>query len=488
MSEKYACYVRVSTDRDEQVSSVENQIDICRNWLERQGYEWNENSVYKDEGISGTIFKDRPAIQLLLEKAKRKEINMVLFKSISRLARDLKDALEIREIFLSRNVRIISIEEGYDSDVAGKNDMSFEMASMFADHYSRMLSGSISSALAAKVRRGQHIGKIPFGYTREDGILKIKQDEADVVRMIFDWYVNEGLGFKTITHKLNQLSLKPKEIQKWQVTSVQRIIRNRIYCGDFVLNRYTTMKVEGKKKQIQNPESRWLIFHDHHEPIVSRECWEKANSNLTKTKKKISAWNDLRGILKCSECGSSIVPMLSWRLLANGKKKDYRYMKCSKYRRMGEAGCVNHSPILYEEIKSFLIKQLLEKSYMLKLSFEDQFQGQKHDRLVVVEKEIDDLKNKATKLIDLHLEQMISKEEFKQKRDEIDWKINNLENEKIELSRQEYTTEKIENIKQAFDVLSNDGQNLHHTFRTLLEKVVVHPQGEMDIYYTFNVD
>jgi hypothetical protein len=78
----------------------------------------------------------------------------------------------------------------------------------------------------------------------------------------------EGLGFKAITHKLNYLNLKPKEIQKWQVTSVQTIIRNRIYCGDFVLNRYTTMKVEGKKKQIQNPESPWLIFHDHHEPII----------------------------------------------------------------------------------------------------------------------------------------------------------------------------------------------------------------------------
>ncbi|WP_028778878.1 recombinase family protein [Shimazuella kribbensis] len=488
MNEKYACYVRVSTDRDEQVSSVENQIDICRNWLERHGYSWNGNSVYKDEGISGTILKDRPAIQLLLEKAKKKEINMVLFKSISRLARDLKDALEIREIFLSRNVRIISIEEGYDSDVAGKNDMSFEMASMFADHYSRMLSGSVSAALAAKVRRGEHIGKIPFGYSRENGKLQIKQDEAEVVTMIFDWYVNEGLGFKTITRKLNELNLKPKEIQKWQVTSVQTIIRNRLYCGDFVLNRYTTMKVEGKKKQIQNPESRWIIFKEHHEPIVSREWWEKANSNLTKTKKKISAWNDLRGILKCSECGSSIVPMLSWRLLANGTKKDYRYMKCSKYRRMGEAGCINHSPMLYEDVKSFLIKQLLEKSYMLQFSFEDNFQGQKNDRLSVIKKEIEDLKNKGSKLIDLHLEQIITKEEFKQKRDELDWKIKNLENEQIDLSKQDYATEKIENIKQAFDALSNDGQNLHHAFRTLLDRVVVHPQGEMDIYYTFNVE
>ena len=83
----YSVYVRISTDRDEQVSSVENQIDICRNWLERNGFEWDEQCVYKDEGISGTLFTDRPAIQLLLRKAKLKEINMVVFKSISRLAR-----------------------------------------------------------------------------------------------------------------------------------------------------------------------------------------------------------------------------------------------------------------------------------------------------------------------------------------------------------------------------------------------------------------
>lgn len=70
----YAVYVRVSTDRDEQISSVENQIDICRNWLERNGFEWNEQCVYKDEGISGTLFTDRPAIQLLLQKAKTKKL------------------------------------------------------------------------------------------------------------------------------------------------------------------------------------------------------------------------------------------------------------------------------------------------------------------------------------------------------------------------------------------------------------------------------
>lgn len=185
---KYAVYVRVSTDRDEQVSSVENQIDICRNWLERNGYEWNEESVFKDEGISGTVFLDRPAIQLLLDKTKKGEIEMIIFKSISRLARDLKDSLEIRETLLAHNVRVISIEEGFDSFKVGKNDMVFELWSLFAAQYSRTLSSSISAALAAKVRRGEHIGKIPFGYDRPNQKLVINEEEAKVVRRIFHWY------------------------------------------------------------------------------------------------------------------------------------------------------------------------------------------------------------------------------------------------------------------------------------------------------------
>lgn len=207
--ESYAVYVRVSTDRDEQVSSVENQIDICRNWLERNGFTWDEKLVFKDEGISGTLFVERPAIQLLLQKAKAKEIDMVIFKSISRLARDLKDSLEIREVFLAHNVRIISVEEGYDSVKAGKNDMAFELWSLFSAQYSRTLSSSITAALAVKVRRGEHIGKVPYGYNRENQKLVIKEEEAKAVRRMYSWYI-DGWGYKKITNELNRLGVKSK--------------------------------------------------------------------------------------------------------------------------------------------------------------------------------------------------------------------------------------------------------------------------------------
>lgn len=232
----YLVYGRVSTEKDEQVASLENQIDICRNWIDRNNFEWNEHSIVLDNGISGTVLLDRAAMQLILEKSKRREIKMVLFKSIHRLARDMKDALEIKEVLLAHGVRVVTIEEGYDSLYEGKNDMKFEMFSMFAAQYPKSLSVSISAVLAAKVRRGEHIGGIlPYGYRSKDKKLVIHEEEAEVIRYIFDLYVNHKYGFKKITHTLNDELIKgkmlaPQRKEKWQVTTIQRILRNPTYC------------------------------------------------------------------------------------------------------------------------------------------------------------------------------------------------------------------------------------------------------------------
>ncbi|WP_367616790.1 recombinase family protein [Heyndrickxia coagulans] len=200
----YLIYGRVSTEKDEQVSSLENQVDICRNWIEKNGYEWNEQAIVLDNGISGTVLFDRAAMQLVLEKSRNREIKMVIFKSIHRLARDMKDALEIKETLLAHGVRLVTIEEGYDSLYDVKNDMKFEMFSMFAAQYPKTLSVSISGVFSAKVRRGEHVGPVPFGYTLKDKKLVINEDEAPTVRQIFRWYNHDRLGFKTITRLLNE--------------------------------------------------------------------------------------------------------------------------------------------------------------------------------------------------------------------------------------------------------------------------------------------
>lgn len=481
----YGVYVRVSTDRDEQVSSVENQIDICRNWLERNGFIWDKHSVYKDEGISGTLFTERPAIQILLQKAKAKEIDMVVFKSISRLARDLKDSLEIREVFLAHNVRIISIEEGYDSTKAGKNDMAFELWSLFSAQYSRTLSSSISAALAAKVRRGEHIGKVPYGYNRENQRLILNEQEAKVVREIYDWY-NSGWGFKRITNELNQLGIKPKNKEVWQMTSVQRIIRSPIYKGMFILNQYATVKIGGKKKQIRNPKEKWLIFPNHHPKIVDERVWSKANEkDITLQKTKITPWNEFRNLAKCAVCGSNMIIVQSYFKKKNGERTEWKYLKCSQYRRAGKHGCVNHVPIQYGEFRQFIIDLLVKKGEAVTLKLQNSIEEGRGQKIKKLQKLMTVNEQKKKAILDLYLEELINKAEFEKKRKELEKEIKQASHELLILQNSDAGQMDIKTIKKAFEQLQEQGQDLFRVFQILIKEIIVHQDGTIDITYIF---
>ncbi|OEH85544.1 serine recombinase [Desulfuribacillus stibiiarsenatis] len=481
----YAVYARVSTDKEEQISSVGNQIDICRNWLERNGFQWNDDSVYKDEGISGTLLLDRPAMQNIIEKAKLKEIDMIIFKSLSRLTRDLKDSLELREIFQQYKVRVVSVEEGYDSFQSNKNDMNYELWSFFAAQYSRTLSVGITSALAAKVRRGEHIGKVPYGYDVIDKKLVINEEEAQVVRLMFELYT-EGLGYKKITKKLNELGYLSKTKQLWQVTSVQSILQNKIYYGTFILNKHTTIKVGGRKKQVKNPEERWIVFENHHPGIITEEDWMKANSKeVTNKKKKITAWNELRGILKCSECGSNMIVMQSHRKKVNGTKTIWAYLKCSRHRRYGQAGCVSHEPITYSELRKFVIEQLIQKGKEINLKFNSDFENQMIEEKETLKKKQVQLITKNKRLLDLYLENVIDKSQFEEKKAELDKELKATEDQIIKLGTKKYKQTQITNISNAFKELERMDQDLHHIFSILIKEIVMHPDGTLDFEYAF---
>lgn len=488
----YMTYVRVSTDKDEQASSPENQIDVCRYWLERNNFEWNERSVVFDDGITGTVLLDRKAMQLILDKARRREIKMVVFKSIHRLARDLKDALEIKETLLAHGVRLVTIEEDYDSLYEGKNDMKFEMAAMFAAQQPKAISVSISSAMAAKVRRGERVGKVPFGYKAEDKKMIINEEEAPTVRKIFKWYNEDGLGFKNITHKLNEELLlgnvaKPRKADKWQLTTVQTIIRNPAYAGIFIYNRYTTTKIGGRKKQIKNPREKWVIYENHHPAIISKAEWEKANSKEVLNKKtKITPWNEFRGLLRCSECNSNMVILQSWKKKKNGTKTKWRYLKCSAYRRAGRHGCINHDPILYEDFREFLLKRLIKKGKNLSFDFKNTVYDKKENEIKTIEKKIMQLEEMSKNLIDLFLQdKLITKLEFQQKRKEYEGEISSLKDRLFLLNQEEEMEIDIKNIQVAFKQLERKDEDLHHAFKTLIDYVVVYPDGKVDINYSF---
>lgn len=488
----YLIYGRVSTDKDEQISSLENQVDICRNWLEKNYFEWNENAIVKDEGITGTVLLAREAMQLILRKAKKRELKMVLFKSINRLARDMRDSLEIKETLIAYGVRVVTIEEGYDSLYEGKNDMKFEMFSMFAAQYPKTLSVSISGALAAKVRRGEHLGQIPYGYFSKDKKLQINEDIAPTIRKIFHWYNHEGLGYKSIVHKLNEELEKgnvvpPKKTAKWQLTTVHTIIKNPAYAGTFVHNRYTKVKINGRKKQIENPPEKWTVYEDHHPAIISKEEWEKANSkNIPDQKTRITPWNEFRGILICSECGSNMVILQSYRKRKDGKRTEWKYFKCSAYRRGGTNACVNHAPVTYEDFRALILKKLIRKAKNMSINFENILYKKKQREIEVLSAKLEQLKEKNKGLVDLYLEdKLITKQEFQLKRKEYEVEIEKMDDQIYLLKQEEDSQTEISSIKEAFEQLQQHDEDLHHAFKTLINRIRMYPDGKIDIEYTF---
>lgn len=489
---KYLVYARVSSDKDSQKDSVPNQIDICRYWLEQNNYEWSDQSILIDEDKSGTLFLERTAMQLILQKARNREIQMVVFKSIHRLARDLKDALKIKEVLLGHNVRLVTIEEGYDSLHEGKNDMIFEMHSMFAAQYPKTQSVAISAALSAKVRRGHHVGRVPYGYERIDNKLVIKEDEAEVIRQIYKWYNNDGIGFKTITRLLNEgvedgTILRPRYGGPWQVTTVQRILKNPTFCGTFILNQYSSIKVDGRKKQIRNPKEKWNIFEGHHPAIVSKAEWEKANSKpVVNKKQRIIPWNELRGLLKCGKCNSNMVIIQTSNRRKDGSINRWKYLKCSAYRRAGTAGCKNHEPIQYHEFREFLLKQLIQTGKKISIDFESSIGNHNKQQITRLKANVLEYENKRKGLVDLYLDKLIDKTEFQTKRDEFEDNIKAAQDRIFMLSKEETNEIAIKDIQDAFKSIEKQDQDLFHAFNVLIDHVLVYHNLDTKIKYNFN--
>ncbi|MGI8277391.1 recombinase family protein [Bacillus mycoides] len=483
----YAVYVRVSSDKDEQVSSVENQIDICRYWLENNGFEWDENAVYFDDGISGTAWLERHAMQRILNKARKKELDTVIFKSIHRLARDLKDALEIKEILLGHGVRLITIEEGYDSHYEGKNDMKFEMYAMFASQLPKTLSVSVTAALAAKVRRGGYTGGfVPYGYEIVDDKYAINDEEATLVQEIFELY-SQGFGYIKIANTINDKGARTRKGAPWTFSTLSKMIKNPAYKGTYTMQKYGTVKVNGRKKKVINPKEKWVIFEDHHPAIISNELWDKVNDkdpNKFKKKRRISTTNELRGITVCAHCGTAMSKRNSINVSKNGKVTEYSYMICNWSRITARRECVKHVPIHYKDLRALVLDKLKEKESVLEKEFYSD-ENRLHVKLKKLNKDIKDLKVKKERLLDLYLEgERIDKDTFTVRNKKMEKEIEVKELEIQKANNIEIQMKEKQEVRDAFALLE-ESKDLNSVFKKLIKRIEVAQDGAVDIQYRF---
>ena len=279
---RVCAYARVSTDSDEQLNSFESQKQYYTEKIQSNP-DWEFVGIYADEGISGTQVKNRVQFQKMIDDALNGKIDIILAKSISRFARNTVDTLENARKLSEKKVDVYFEKENIHTlDLDSELFLTFFSA--FAQSESESLSQNVKLGLKAKMKRGEPTGKAEcYGYTwnKETKQLEVNEEQAKVVRMIFNWYIS-GDGGRVIAKKLNKLGIKTYTGSKWSQATISDIIRQEKYVGDTCGQKYYSVSPITHKKVKNYGEKEKYDARDTHQAIISRDTWDKAQTIINK--------------------------------------------------------------------------------------------------------------------------------------------------------------------------------------------------------------
>lgn len=387
MIKKDKGYVRVSTKYESQKDSPAHQESFIREVAGREGIVFGKDDFYEDRDSATTIV-EREDVQRMIEDAKRGETRSIWFASLSRFSRDALDAITLKRILVNAlKVRLVSIEDGYDS--ADKDD---ELVFGVRAVVNQNTSGDIGGASRRGIRisaleEGNFIGTFPpFGLNKivvdeprnksgKRKSLERREDQAPIVELMYDLYIDHGYGDKAIVNYLN--GENPNKIMYpsyngglWTLSSVRSILTNPYYTGYNIYGRYAsetsyddlTNLMKRSKKLVLQPVENWEWSRQIFFPvIIPLARWNIAQEiRLTRGGGKRGGrrkfLNVFAKFIFCKDCGTAMVytaPIV--------RGKEYPYLICSRRRRVGEIGCKNNKWIPYLEVRDKLIDQVIKR-------------------------------------------------------------------------------------------------------------------------------
>jgi len=347
-----AIYTRVSTDlqAEKEFSSCEAQEGKIRAFVKSQD-NWQVAKVYSDAGYTGAN-TNRPALQELLEDIKERKIDIVLAYKIDRLTRSPKDFYQLIEIFEKYNVSFISITERFDTSTPAGRLLRNIMLT-FAQFERELTSERTKDKLLERVKKGMwNGGNPPFGYERKDKKLIINKKEAEIVRMIFETYLETG-SINRVYDFLKEKNIKNRQGKFFSKDHLALILRNITYTGK--------IKYAGQ------------IYQGIHQPIISQELFELAQKTHKKRIRKFRIYRDFLfgGLIKCKECGYTMSACFTnkWR---EGKMRRYYYYRCNSTKKKSWQACSTQQ-VSAERIERYILENLerisLDKNYIENLVF-----------------------------------------------------------------------------------------------------------------------
>ncbi|MBE6021641.1 MAG: recombinase family protein [Cellulosilyticum sp.] len=378
-----ALYIRVSTD-DQLEFSPEAQKKALIDYAKKNEYQVDERYIFIEEGKSGTTAKYRPSFMKMIAtaKSKPKPFDAILVHKFDRFARSREDSVVYKSLLRREcGIKVISITEQMEDD---KFSVILEaMLEAMAEYYSLNLSDEVMKGMTEKAQQGQVQSVAPFGYRIKDKHFVICEEEAKIVKTVFNKYVNEGLHCSNISRYLNSLGIKTIRDNKWDARGIKRMLRNNAYIGS------TTWNKTGRDKNYKywtKDESEWIVVENTHEAIVDKELFDKANSMLDynaslKTSKRPANYeikHYLSGLIRCSDCGGTLI----YSITGNDRSN---YFQCGAYRR---GKCNTSNSIVAYKAEEMFIKLLEEYIPLLQESDFTKFEITKRKQENTSEKEI----------------------------------------------------------------------------------------------------
>ncbi len=488
-----AAYCRVSTDKTDQLNSLEAQKEFFSEYTKRTGDKLVR--LYADEGISGTKIKNRKEFLRMMEDAERGLFDMVVVKDISRFARNTVDLLQN-----IRKLKALGIETQF---------LTANMTSMGNSEFVLTIFGALAQEESANTSKRVKFGKkmnaekgrvpnIVYGYDKIPGDyfnLSINEEEAAVVRQIYKWYIQDGYGTARISGFLNERGLKTKRNCQWSQNAVCRILTNELYTGKIINGKQeVTDFLTGQRKE--KDETDWMVVERPELRIIEPETFEQAQQTMQARGKAFRVDKERQSnkylfstLIKCKECG------WSFRRTVRTYKNTYVRWVCSGHNGKGADSCPNAVALDEEELIQTLQKyfsSLLESKKNVIRHITNEFQRvyKAKDENLNYEKELNARLSKLQKTrqryMDMYADDLISREELNEKIGGMRKEIEGLESELKMVSYHLTKGEQLEGILnrtfREIEDISDVGKMSNAQLKKIIQKIEVDKDGNVDIY------
>lgn len=499
---RVAAYCRVSTDNEDQANSFESQQRYFRQYIQCH-QEWELFEVFADEGLSGTTTKKRKAFNRMIACAKNGELDLIVTKEISRFARNTLDSISYTRELKKLGVGVIFMNDNINT-LDGDAELRLAIMSSIAQEESRRTSERVKWGQKRQMEQGVVFGRSMLGYDVTDGEMTINPEGAEVVRLIFRKFVQEGKGTHVIARELREAGIYPMRVKEWSNTVILRLLRNEKYCGDLVQKKTYTPDYLSHDKKYNKGQEEFVILKDHHEPIISRELFNEANrilderSDSMKGKSKHSNRYPFSGKIKCGCCGSSYVARYKTR--KDGSR--YKGWRCYEASHNGrphidaagnQVGCT--SPGIRNEdaihIMCLVMRQLrLDKGKVtdnllkvIQLVIQQDMSGVDTE---AAQRLIAGCEAKKEKLLDLYLSGEMPKEKYLAEREKQDAAIEAQQSLLTSVSQQEELRHREEelmvSIKTAVNEILSGAEAEDEVYTQLLDKMVIEDSEHISVY------